>query len=92
MVDAVRGNGDVTQADLAADIATHDRLRAENPDAARIRGPNGTFKIKGGSRTLQEYAVAHTQLGISRTIDPEVGLQGYRKALLKAMKEHGLGL
>ena len=90
--DAVRGNNDVTQVDLAADIATHDRLRAESPDAQRVDGPKGTWKIKGGSRTLQEYAHGHPVLGISRRISPDVGLQGYRKALLKAMEKHGLGL
>ena len=84
--DAVRGNDDVTQADLAADIATYDRLRAENPDAQSIRGP-----FIANTNKLQEYAAAHEELGISRRIFPSVGLQGYRKTLLKAMQEHGLG-
>ena len=85
--DAVRGNDDVTQFDLAADIATHDRLRAEHPDKKRI-----IFSSSADVKTLQEYAVAHSVLGISRRITPGVGLQGYREALLKAMQKHGLGL
>ena len=39
--------------------------------------------------TLQEYAFGNPVLGISRKIHPHLGLQGYRKALLEAMKKHG---
>ena len=86
--DAARGNDDVTQVDLAADIATYDRLRAAHPDKKRIRAG---LIFKG--ITLQEYAVGHPELGISRRITPGVqGLQTYREAILKAMQKHGLGL
>ena len=79
----------MTQVDLAADIATYDRLRAAHPDKKRIRGAGLIFK----GITLQEYAVGHPELGISRRITPGVqGLQTYREALLKAMQKHGLGL
>ena len=87
--DALRANDDVTQADLAADIATYDRLRKANPDAQRIRGPKGTFKIERVEK-LQEYAVANPILGITRMIG-HTGLQGYRKQLLQAMQKHNLG-
>ena len=88
--DALRANDGVTQADLAADIATYDRLRKANRDAQRIRGPKGTFKIERVEK-LQEYAVANPILGITRRIDPLSGLQGYRKQLLQAMQKHNLG-
>ena len=88
MRDAARGNDDVTQVDLAADIATYDRLRAAHPDKKRIRAG---LIFKGF--TLQEYAVGHPELGISRQITPGMqGLQTYREALLKAIQKHGLGL
>ena len=83
--DAARGNDDVTQVVLAADIATHDRLRAENPGKQTIRG----FNLH--AVTLQEYAFGNPVLGITRGIGGTDGLQGYRKALLEAMKKHGLG-
>ena len=75
----------MTQVDLAADIATYDRLRAENPNKQNMRG----FILH--TNTLQEYAFGHPVLGISRRINQQLGLQGYRKALLEAMKKHGLG-
>ena len=89
--DSFRGNDDVTQAGLADDIATYDRLRAENPEAQRIRGPAGTFNYSS-ARQLQEFAVAHTELQMSRAIDQKAGgLQAYRRALLKAMQDHSVG-
>ena len=84
-----RGNNDVAQAGLAADIATYERLRAANPEVERIRGKSGTFKYD--THLLQEYAIAHPTLGIKRTIPVVGGLQQYRRNLLKAMQKHGLG-